>query len=70
MNPLFNTIKLSSSLRNTHLIVRFLRNVPKESATAEENPKTKLLKVAIIGMPNAGKSTLINSLMDRKVGNL
>ncbi|RZC32905.1 GTPase Era, mitochondrial [Asbolus verrucosus] len=28
---------------------------------------TKLLKVAVIGMPNAGKSTFINNLMDRKV---
>ncbi|CAH0564185.1 unnamed protein product [Brassicogethes aeneus] len=28
---------------------------------------TKLLKVAIIGCPNAGKSTFINNLMDRKV---
>ncbi|KAF2879015.1 hypothetical protein ILUMI_27156 [Ignelater luminosus] len=27
----------------------------------------KLLKVAVIGMPNAGKSTFINYLMDRKV---
>lgn len=33
------------------------------------NYDTKLLKVAIIGMPNAGKSTFINSLMDRKVKN-
>ncbi|KAG5890727.1 hypothetical protein JTB14_026033 [Gonioctena quinquepunctata] len=31
------------------------------------NSETKLLKVAVIGMPNAGKSTFINNLMDRKV---
>lgn len=29
---------------------------------------TKILRVAIIGLPNAGKSTFINNLMDRKVG--
>lgn len=28
---------------------------------------TRVLRVAIIGTPNAGKSTLINNLMDRKV---
>lgn len=28
---------------------------------------TRLLRVAIIGTPNAGKSTFINNLMDRKV---
>lgn len=28
---------------------------------------THILKVAIIGLPNAGKSTLINNLMDRRV---
>lgn len=33
----------------------------------EYNISQKLLKVAIIGMPNAGKSTFINYLMDRKV---
>ncbi|VEN55914.1 unnamed protein product [Callosobruchus maculatus] len=31
------------------------------------NSDSKLLRVAIIGMPNAGKSTFINNLMDRKV---
>lgn len=29
--------------------------------------ETRILKVAIIGLPNAGKSTLINNLMDRRV---
>lgn len=32
-----------------------------------EECKTKLLRVAVIGTPNAGKSTFINYLMDRKV---
>lgn len=27
----------------------------------------KLVKLAVIGLPNAGKSTFINNLMDRKV---
>ncbi|XP_025837206.1 GTPase Era, mitochondrial [Agrilus planipennis] len=32
-----------------------------------QKPAQKILKVAIIGMPNAGKSSIINNLMDRKV---
>ncbi|KAJ8943516.1 hypothetical protein NQ318_023026 [Aromia moschata] len=35
--------------------------------TPEYDFETRLLKVAVIGMPNAGKSTFINNLMDRKV---
>lgn len=31
------------------------------------NCDTRILKVAIIGLPNAGKSTLINNLLDRRV---
>ncbi|XP_045476313.1 GTPase Era, mitochondrial [Harmonia axyridis] len=67
MNPFYKTLKPSCNFGNIQLILRFLRTAPKEIVTVEETPKTKLLKVSIIGMPNAGKSTLINALMDRKV---
>ncbi|XP_044758703.1 GTPase Era, mitochondrial [Coccinella septempunctata] len=67
MNPLGKSIKPSFNFQSIPMVLRFLRTAGKESVTIEEVPKTKLLKVAIIGMPNAGKSTLINSLMDRKV---
>lgn len=33
----------------------------------ENETNQKLLKLAVIGLPNAGKSTFINNLMDRKV---
>lgn len=38
-----------------------------ESVSPENQSRQKLLKLAVIGLPNAGKSTLINNLMDRKV---
>lgn len=37
------------------------------SAAQNENYETRLLKIAIIGVPNAGKSTIINQLVGRKV---
>jgi ribosome biogenesis GTPase A len=33
-----------------------------------ENPK--LLKVSVLGVPNSGKSTLVNRLMNRRVSKL
>lgn len=46
-----------------------LHKVQFENASNIEdtNSSQKLLRVAVIGMPNAGKSTFINHLMDRKV---
>lgn len=37
----------------------------KPAATANKNEK--LLKVAIVGVPNAGKSTFINNLLNHRV---
>ncbi|CAG9863947.1 unnamed protein product [Phyllotreta striolata] len=55
----FNCRKLSSSLsEHAANSTEFL---------SEPSSNQKLLKVAIIGLPNAGKSTFINKLMDRKV---
>ena len=43
-----------------HLYKRFLLK-------PDQPPDAKLLRVAIIGAPNSGKSTLINKLMSWKV---
>lgn len=39
----------------------------KSQPKAEKEKNEKLIKIAIIGVPNAGKSTLINSLVDHRV---
>lgn len=39
----------------------------KDGKTIEPSTKQKLLRVAVIGAPNAGKSSFINSVSNRKV---
>ncbi|KAJ8975953.1 hypothetical protein NQ317_011921 [Molorchus minor] len=67
---LFKTFKSIWS-RNSTLVyhVRLCTSASNSqtSVIPDCNFETKLLKVAIIGMPNAGKSTFINGIMDRKV---
>lgn len=54
-------------------IVRFCSSVSLNESNQKINlstlnePQRRLLKVAIIGVPNVGKSTLINQLVDRRV---
>lgn len=45
------------------------KNEPKCPETPNPTTNEKLVKVAIIGVPNAGKSTFINNLIDHRVSN-
>lgn len=60
-------------LNNKPLILSVVRcasvqEVQQESQNIHEpEHRQKLLKLAVVGVPNAGKSTFINNLMDRKV---
>lgn len=65
---------LKSKLSKSCHILTVLRHYSLESIvsdtltpTSQENVMQKLLKVGIIGIPNAGKSTFINNLIDRMV---
>lgn len=56
------------SLQNIRFIgVKAEREEHNENISQENQSQQKLLKLAVIGLPNAGKSTFINNLMDRKV---
>lgn len=65
---------LTDLLRRSNKVISI--NIRKCSVDVKYKEKTcvpdtdfvqRLLKVAVIGMPNVGKSTFINFLMDRKV---
>ncbi|KAK9881240.1 hypothetical protein WA026_015358 [Henosepilachna vigintioctopunctata] len=67
MNSIRKTIRFASKLRSISHELRFSSSLSNKRDTEEETCTSRLLRISIIGMPNAGKSTLINSLMDRKV---
>lgn len=67
----FRTLLINRNLRLASNL-RFVSAEAQESehaelAVPENTSEQKLLKLAVIGLPNAGKSTFINNLMDRKV---
>ncbi|KAJ8959738.1 hypothetical protein NQ314_006162 [Rhamnusium bicolor] len=60
---IFKNIMIRSCMTASNNLVNNIQS----SVIPEYNLDTRLLRVAIIGVPNAGKSTFINNLMDRKV---
>jgi ribosome biogenesis GTPase A len=60
-------------LQTRNLIIGFLRprfyslNAASKEIKPTEKPQEKLIKLAIIGLPNVGKSTFINSIVEKRV---
>lgn len=53
---------------NNHLkLCRGLRTKPSENFEQKPIKNEKLVKIAVIGTPNAGKSTFINNLLNHRV---
>ncbi|KAF5293759.1 hypothetical protein FQA39_LY03244 [Lamprigera yunnana] len=69
MNSLFKFTKNFNTLKDTIRQCGVLSGVssPELLLFPHSSHQQTILQVAIIGMPNAGKSTFINNLMDRKV---
>lgn len=55
---------------NFWLQTRFYSRASRVSRKAVEEVQEKLVKVAIIGLPNTGKSTLINSILNQRVSRI
>ncbi|KAB0793868.1 hypothetical protein PPYR_13488 [Photinus pyralis] len=65
----FKLSKIHFRLYISKEIIRKCNTLQNSAYKEHENSheSQSLVKVAVIGMPNAGKSTFINYLMDRKV---
>lgn len=57
-------------VRSCSSLCESVPKIPNFYNSPNPNCETRILKVAIIGLPNAGKSTFINNLVDRRVRNL
>lgn len=61
--------KVNKSISGQPICRHFSSAKPNEKQTANKQQNEKLIKVAIVGVPNAGKSTFINNLINHRVSN-
>ncbi|ETN64562.1 GTP-binding protein era [Anopheles darlingi] len=62
-----NFVPSQRCLATAHSAENGNQHAESKQTAATSSGKEKLIKVAMIGMPNAGKSTLINRLIDQRV---
>lgn len=73
VNKLINSVKLyikpvySTVCNYNYILYSHIHSIQNIVNDEEDELAKRLLRVTIIGLPNTGKSTLINNLMDRKV---
>lgn len=67
---LYRTVKYSICPEIRFFCTEITKKIePKSPETSTLTTNEKLVKVAIIGVPNVGKSTFINNLIDHRVSN-
>lgn len=69
-----NILRSDFAILNKNVPCRFISTVKSDfTNVAEDNcneENTRILKVAIIGVPNVGKSTLLNQILNRNVSRM